>query len=197
MIVLIAPEQDVPNEHVILQQLFDAGLTYYHFRKPHGSLEDHKAYLDQIDAQYYKHIVPHYFHKLTVEYGLKGVHLQEQFRWDQGTSLKDYVQGYKDSGFSVSSSYHDPVELAQEEAVFDYQLLSPVFSSISKKGYEGKGFDVNHIPRKIVGMGGVNAKTIPALFNLGFKGVGVLGGVWNSDNPVESFREIKQALESV
>jgi len=65
------------------------------------------------------------------------------------------------------------------------------------RSYEGKGFDVNHIPRKIVGMGGVNAKTIPALFNLGFKGVGVLGGVWNSDNPVESFREIKQALESV
>jgi len=195
MIILIAPEQDIPNEQDILQQLFDAGLTHFHFRKPQASLEEHHAYLDLIDARYYKHIVPHYYHELTREYRLKGVHLQEQFRWDQGKQLTEYVQGYVADGFTVSSSYHDLVALAQERVAFDYQLLSPVFSSISKKGYEGKGFDVNHIDRLVIGMGGVNATNIPALFDLGYKGVGVLGGVWNSDDPVGSFREIKEAFE--
>ncbi len=196
MIVVIAPEQDMPNELDILHHLFDTGLAYYHFRKPHKSLAEHKVYLDQVDDKYYENIIPHYFHELALEYSLKGVHLQEQFRWDQGDDLQSYYDQFKNKGFTVSSSYHDPIELEKEQTPFDYQLLSPVFSSISKQGYKGKGFDVNHINRKIVGMGGVNEQTIPALFDLGFNGVGVLGGIWNSDDPVTSFKEIQKVVIS-
>ena len=44
MIVLIAPEKDVANEIEILHQLFEAGLEYYHLRKPFKNLEEHVSY---------------------------------------------------------------------------------------------------------------------------------------------------------
>ena len=46
-------------------------------------------------------------------------------------------------------------------------------------------------------MGGINSETIAETFKLGFKGVGVLGGVWNAENPLESFVELMRAFNSV
>ena len=74
---------------------------------------------------------------------------------------------------------------------FDYHLLSPVFSSISKKGYKGRGFDVNSIQKKVIGMGGVTIFNLDKFTSLGFKGVGVLGGIWNSLTPVNDFIKMK------
>ena len=195
MIVLIAPERDIENEVEILHQLFDAGLQYYHFRKPYKNYKEHVAYLNQIDKKYYDRIVVHYFHELSNEFDLKGIHLQEQPRIDLEKELKDYVDSYKNKGKTVSSSFHEPEVLEACEVKFDYHLLSPVFSSISKVGYEGRGFDVNHIDKLIVGMGGVNSDTIEETLTLGFKGIGVLGGVWNTENYVESFKNIKRHYE--
>ena len=97
----------------------------------------------------------------------------------------------------MSSSFHDPEVLNASNINFDYHLLSPVFSSISKKGYEGKGFDVNHISKSIIGMGGVNAETIHKVYELGYSGVGVLGGIWNSDDIIESFMAISKECNKV
>lgn len=195
MIVLIAPEKDIENEIAILHQLFDAGLEYYHFRKPHKNLEEHVEYLNQIDSKYHNRIIVHYFHELSDRFNLKGVHLQEQPRIDLGKELKDYVDGFMSKGKTVSSSFHEPEVLDACEVKFDYHLLSPVFSSISKQGYEGRGFDVNHIDKFIVGMGGVNSETIAKTLALGFRGIGVLGGVWNAVSPVVSFKEIKRVFD--
>jgi len=51
MIVVIAPEKDIPNEIEILHQLFQKGLAYYHLRKPFKSFEEHCAYLQVIASQ--------------------------------------------------------------------------------------------------------------------------------------------------
>lgn len=189
MIVLIAPENDLDNEITILNKLFEAGLNYYHFRKPHKNYEEHKAYLNQISERYHNRIIVHYFHELVNEFNLKGIHFQEQKRRDTH-NIEQYLSNYKAN--SVSSSFHEPEELQQCEYLFDYHLLSPVFSSISKKGYEGKGFDVNHIDKKIVGMGGVKTDNLSEFTKLGFKGVGVLGGIWNSKTPIDDFKIMKQ-----
>ncbi|CAL2101907.1 Thiamine-phosphate pyrophosphorylase [Tenacibaculum sp. 190130A14a] len=195
MIVLIAPEKDIENEVEILHRLFDAGLQFYHFRKPYKNYEEHVRYLNLIDQKYHSRIVVHYFHELLEDYKLKGIHLQEQPRIDLKERLISYVNSYKEKGCTVSSSFHEPEVLDACEVKFDYNLLSPVFSSISKKGYEGKGFDVRHINKTVVGMGGVNSKTIGKIKLLGYKGVGVLGGVWNSENPIESFKAIQRQYE--
>ena len=40
-------------------------------------------------------------------------------------------------------------------------------------------------------MGGVTTENIAEFTKLGFKGVGVLGGIWKSKNPVKSFLNLK------
>ena len=236
MIVLIAPEQDIKNEIQILHQLFDAGLEFFHFRKPNKTLQEHRDYLNQIDAKYHSKIVIHYFHELANEYNLKGIHLQEQVRRDLGLNLKEFIsnartveqsssraveqsssraveqsnsrtveqsnsrkvkQSNSRAVKTISSSFHDPSELENCTENFDYHLLSPVFSSISKQGYEGKGFDVSGTTKTIIGMGGVNEDTIEATLKLGYKGIGVLGGVWNAENPLAAFVGIKKKYDEL
>jgi len=197
MLIILTSEQDIPNEVTFLNQLFEAGLEILHFRKPNKSYEEHCDYLNQIDSKYHNRIVVHYFHKLINEYGLKGIHFQEQKRRDHIDNPGHYFKELNMFGKTISSSFHEPEELDCCEFEFDYHLLSPVFSSISKKGYEGRGFDVNHIDKLIIGMGGINVRTMPEVFKLGYKGIGVLGGVWNTEDPVRSFKEIKRHYEEV
>ena len=196
MIVLIAPENDVPNEIEILQQLFQEGLEYYHFRKPHKNYQEHCDYLNQIDELYHNRIVVHYFHELVNRFNIKGIHFQEQKRRDHLDVPSHYFAELEMYGKTISSSFHEPEELENCAFEFDYHLLSPVFSSISKQGYKGRGFDVNHINKNIIGMGGVTIENLAEFNKLGYKGVGVLGGIWNSENPVEDFKKMKLILMS-
>jgi len=196
MIVLIAPEKDIPNEIELLHQLFQEGLTYYHLRKPLKDYQEHCDYLNAIDTKYHNRIVVHFFHELINDYDLKGVHFQEQKRIDHIDNPGQYFKNLDMYGKTISSSFHDPKVLEDCEFEFDYHLLSPVFSSISKQGYEGKGFNVNQSEKLIVGMGGITDKTVQQTLKLGFKGIGVLGGVWNMENPVESFVALKKHYEA-
>lgn len=191
MIVLIAPEKDVKNEISILNQLFEAGLEFYHFRKPEKDYQQHCDYLNQIDAKYHNRIVVHYFHELINDYNLKGIHFQEQKRRDCLDTPGNYFKNLNMFGKTVSSSFHEPDELIACDFEFDYHLLSPVFSSISKEGYEGKGFDVNAIDKLVIGMGGVTTSNLHKFTKLGFKGVGVLGGIWNSSTPILNYKKMQ------
>ncbi|TXE20313.1 thiamine phosphate synthase [Psychroserpens burtonensis] len=188
MIIIIAPEDDLPKEIDLLKQLFEAGLEHFHLRKPHKNYKAHCEYLNQIDEQYHNKIVVHYHHELINEFKLKGIHFQEQNRIDHIDNPGQYFKGLDMFGKTISSSFHKPKDLEGCYFEFDYHLLSPVFSSISKKGEEGRGFDVSHIDKTIVGMGGVTADNLKAFDTLGYKGVGVLGGIWLSDTPVEVFK---------
>ncbi|CDF79370.1 thiamin-phosphate pyrophosphorylase [Formosa agariphila KMM 3901] len=195
MIVLIAPETDLPNEIEILHQLFEAGLQYYHLRKPNKNYEEHVTYLKEIDTQFHNRIVVHYVHELVNVFNLKGIHFQEQKRIDHIDNPGQYFKGLNMFGKTISSSFHEPEDLAHCYFEFDYHLLSPVFSSISKAGYVGRGFDVNHIDKIVIGMGGVTEFNIETFKKLGYKGVGVLGGIWNSENPLDVFNKIQSQFK--
>lgn len=198
MIVLIAPEKDIPNEIEILHQLFQEGLEYYHLRKPDKNYQEHCEYLQQIDVKYHNKIVVHYFHELINEFDLKGIHFQEQKRRDCLDTPSDYFTKFDNMfGKTISSSFHEPEELESCSFEFDYHLLSPVFSSISKQGYQGRGFDVNPIDKTIIGMGGVTTENLDDFNRLGFQGVGVLGGIWNSDEPVNEFVKMNNLQRTI
>jgi thiamine-phosphate pyrophosphorylase len=191
MIVLISPEKDIKNEMIILNQLFDAGLEFYHLRKPLKNIQEYSAYLNKIEIKYHNRIVVHEFHELINKYNLKGIHFQEKKRRDHIDNPGQYFKNLNMYGKTISSSFHEVEELENCEFEFDYHLLSPVFSSISKKGYKGKGFNVKNSDKLIIGMGGVDLSTISEIFKLGFKGIGVLGGVWNRQNPLQSSIDLK------
>lgn len=195
MLIVLTSEPEIPNEAMLLNQLFEAGLEVLHFRKPKMSYNEHCASLNQIEKQYHNRIVVHNFHELINEYALKGIHFQEQKRRAHIDNPSHYFKELNMFGKTISSSFHEPEELDCCEFEFDYHFLSPVFSSISKKGYEGRGFKVNHIDKIIIGMGGINAETIAETVALGYKGVAVLGGIWNGENPVKSFVELKEKYD--
>lgn len=192
MIILIAPEKDTVNEIEILHQLFEEGLEWYHLRKPFKNYDEHVTYLNEIDKKYHNRIVVHNFHELINTFNLKGIHFQEQMRIDTIDNPGRYFKNLEMYGKTISSSFHEPEVIEECYFEFDYHLLSPVFTSLSKEGYEGRGFDVNHIDKTIIGMGGVTSRNIESFKTLGYKGVGVLGGIWNSAHPVETFKDIKK-----
>lgn len=196
MIVLISPENDIPNELNILHQLFKEGLTHYHFRKPNKTKSAYCEYLDQIDPKYLQYVVLHNHQELATQYAVRGLHLEEKKWREKGDNLPSFVAHYKKQGLTVSSSYHEQEDLEKQPVAFDYYILSPVFGAISKPGYEGRGFNVTHIQKLIVGMGGINAKSTPEALKLGFKGVGALGGIWNNNDPIASFKELKVVFEA-
>lgn len=195
MLVLISPEQDIHKEHTILNQLFEEGLEYFHLRKPDQSIDEFRRYLDSIDAKYHNRVMLHAHQELLQDYNIKGVHLQEQVRKSLFDHIGSFVSAHQNLNFMVSSSFHDPVDIKASDADFDYMLLSPVFNAISKSDYEGKGFDVNGISGQIIGMGGVSADNIEETRNLGYQGVGVLGGVWNNEDPLVAFKAIKKEVD--
>ncbi len=198
MIFLISPENDITNEIDILHQLFEAGLTHFHLRKPNKTFNEHCEYLNQVDEKYHPFIMTHNFpNELTNAYTLKGIHLEERKWRTQKHKLKNYVSDFKKQGFTVSSSYHETKDLEAQTVAFDYYILSPVFGAISKSNMKGRGFDVKHISKFITGMGGINAETTPEAIALGFRGVGALGGVWNAENPVQSFKALQEAFINV
>lgn len=197
MLIVLTSELEIPNEAMLLNQLFEAGLEVLHLRKPFKNYEEHMAYLNLINKEYHHRIVVHHFHELVNSFHVKGIHFQEQKRKEVLENGNRYFNGLKMLGKTISSSFHELEELENCDFEFDYHLLSPVFTSISKKGYKGRGFGVNHMDKTIIGMGGINAETITETVKLGYKGVAVLGGIWNAEDPLKSFIELKRKYTTV
>ncbi|WP_010177835.1 thiamine phosphate synthase [Aquimarina agarilytica] len=195
MLIVITSEISIENEAQKINQLFEAGLECLHFRKPSLTIEQYRFLLNQIDKQSHNRIVVHHFHELINEFNLKGIHFPEQKRIDHIDNPGRYFLNLEMYGKTISSSFHKPETLANCEFEFDYHFLSPVFSSISKEGYEGKGFDVNHIDKRIIALGGINETNIPETYQLGFNGVAVLGSVWKSENVLKSFERLKDTIQ--
>lgn len=197
MLIVLTSDRDIKNEATLINSLFDAGLNRLHLRKPQFTKDEYCILLDQIDTKFYKKIMLHEYHSLVDRYKLRGIHLQEKARRDMKGALQSFTIDCKEAGYKVSSSFHTIEDIQRNKGLFEYVMLSPVFNSISKTGYEGKNFDVSHIDEFVVGMGGINADTLQATFNLGFKGVGILGGVWNTVSPIKSFKRIKDKIENL
>uniref|UniRef100_A0A0G4I3P9 Thiamine phosphate synthase/TenI domain-containing protein n=1 Tax=Chromera velia CCMP2878 TaxID=1169474 RepID=A0A0G4I3P9_9ALVE len=86
----------------------------------------------------------------------------------------------------------------------DYAFLSPIFPSISKEGYRPGAFSSlpgNELQRRLCGvpfpvfaLGGISEKNVLSEKLKGFAGVGLLGSVWQSPDPVAAFSEIREML---
>ncbi len=197
MLIILTSERELENEAHEINALFQNGLEVLHFRKPTLSIDGYRTLLNQIEKRFYSRIMLHQFHELCEAFSLRGIHIQEQPRLDLGENLEEYVKRYNSKGFKVSSSFHSKEDIENCLVDFEYVLLSPVFGSISKAGYEGKGFDVTDLNEVVIGMGGINEDTLQATFDLGFKGIGVLGGIWNTDDALDSFLKIRGAYHQV
>jgi thiamine-phosphate pyrophosphorylase len=191
-LIVISNPVNLNNEHQTLHSLFEAGLNYYHLRKPDLSQAEVEIFLEQISSEYHKKIVLHSHFALAEQYDLKGIHVKMPFRKTRSEKC------------SVSTSFHsiDEIEDCREE--YDYAFLSPVFDSISKKGYRS-AFDKNELNgflnsgtrnAEIIALGGIDEHTIEEAMNLGFNGVAVLGAVWLSKEPIGKFKRLLNVFNS-
>lgn len=197
MIVLIAPQKDIEDETQILNQLLESDLEGYHLSKPNKNYQEHVDFLKEINPDYHNRIVLHNFHELTNDFDLKGIHFEEQQRRKYIETPTRYFKDLKLFGKTISSSFSELNDLVDSDFEFDYHLLSPIFSSENQPNSEGSQIDVSDVDKLIIGMGGIDAHNIHKVFNLGYQGVAVLESVWNSNDPVGSFTDLKTIHDSI
>lgn len=195
MFVLLTSEESEPAEKKQLIHFFENGLQLLHVRKPGITEEELNDWLFQFEKKQLKKMVLHQHYSLAEAFAVKGIHLKEDFRRKQ-KDLPQFVSDFRKKGFSVSSSFHDLEAIEAETTAFDYVFLSPVFSSVSKKGYSGKFFKIENWSQKIIALGGIETATIPKAKELGYDGVAVLGAVWTAKNKKEQFAEIFKAYKN-
>ncbi|MCP4437747.1 MAG: thiamine phosphate synthase [Aureispira sp.] len=194
---LLTTDHSLPNEAKLLNQLFESGLECLHLRKPTFSAEEYTQLLDAIDEQYYNKIITHTFFELVEVYGLKGIHLREAHRESlPKKELDAMIANVHDQGWVLGSSVHHPNTLAQLPQTMDYVFVSPVFESISKKGYKPSvHWDINDLkkqyPFQLIGLGGIAADKIEEAQLRGFEELAVLGSIWNDlDKAVDNFQQL-------
>ena len=195
---VLSPEKSVDREAELVNELFDMGLQLLHLRKPSFSENDYRGYVNEIRAPYRCRIVLHGYYHLMEELGLNGIHLNEAARnspevWEQ---IKFITPD------QISTSFHSWNEIMENDFQYRYVFISPVFDSISKHGYKA-GIKLDEVKNirdeikqskgycpEIIGLGGVGCDELKTLYQSGFDGGALLGSIWNSDNPVERFKEI-------
>lgn len=174
LILLTTPTFFV-EEPVILNALFAEGLDVLHLRKPGGEPLFCERLLRLIDRQWHKQIVVHDQFYLQSEFHLKGIHLNSR-----NPTPPTNFQG------SISRSCHTLAEVSEWKQKCNYVFLSPIFDSISKKGYSAAftpqalemAADDGTIDKRVVALGGIEPSNISLTRAYGFGGIAILGGLW-------------------
>lgn len=189
---MISPEKIIQRETQKVIELFEAGLSVFHLRKPHASKEELIQYLENIPKKYHTRIVLHQHYGLAGKFKIKGVHLPEKKRNSTGAIRSLLRKKIK----IVSTSFHSIEEISRSRRKYEYIFLSPVFDSISKKGYK-KNFSIEDIrselsslQQNIIALGGVSNKNITTLKDARFKGAATIGYVWDSKTPIKKFQTL-------
>ncbi len=179
------------GEAARIEALFRAGLELLHLRKPASSAEECGALLEQLPPFCRGRIVTHDHFGLVARFGLRGVHLNGR-------------NPLPPPGFAGqrSASCHSLEELAgRKREGFDYLFLSPVFDSLSKRGYRA-AFPPEALAaareagvldgQRVVALGGIRPELLEQVAAWGFGGAAVLGYVWQGD-PVGRLRLLQEA----
>ncbi len=195
--IVITEPEFLPNEAELIERLFDAGLDTLHLRKPDSKAEDCAALLDKLPGSVRRHTVIHDHFGLCANYGLQGVHLNR--RNPQPPAMCGDI--------TVSASCHSIAEAANRKPELDYLTLSPVFDSISKRGYCAAYTDAQLaeaansgiIDSRVIALGGVTLDRIAQLREWHFGGAAFLGDVWNKAGNDTQFaayaRQLRQELD--
>ena len=185
MIILISNPAPVKDEHEIIRQIFDEGLTVFHLRKKEYPESDLRTFIENIPEKYRGKIVLHSHYHLAAEYGLRGIHVPPTFKGEA-------------PGGILSVSFHTVEEILKSDIPFDYGFLSPVFDSISKEGYQSR-FNIDELKlflkdlkAKIIALGGIDEDKIESVKDMGFSGIALLGAIWQNEHPADKFKRIKE-----
>ena len=198
-LVVITVPTALPEEPRLLANLLAAGLERLHVRKPGWPASQVEALIRALPGGVYERLVLHGHPSLVRRYRLGGLHLPASQR--AAARRRPALL----PGQTLSTSFHSLNEIARTRRRYDYVLLSPIFDSISKKGYASP-FELPAVQaflRKragrpsyrppILALGGIDSQTITLARQLGFAGVAVLGAVWGSPDPLAAWQVLRVA----
>ena len=194
MIIVITKPDFFEGEAEQIVQLLDSGRAdLVHIRKPQqpssladsarglelaelAGLERLERLIQALPARLYGRLVLHDGHQLAIKYGLRGVHLNSRHPLPP--------EGFKGA---VSISCHSLQELAEcRKQPYAYMSLSPIFDSISKRGYRS-AFSADDIAaarsqglidERVMALGGITFDRISEVTKMGFGGAMILGDAW-------------------
>jgi thiamine-phosphate pyrophosphorylase len=196
-LIIISSPDWLENEAKCINALFAAGMHLFHLRKPNSSFFALQSLLDDIEPAYRALVVLHQHHELCKQYGLPRRHYPEAMRFQHAPA---YFADLQQQGITLSTSIHR-LDSISELMEFDYVFFSPVFDSISKRGYNSTLPVDFRLPERsasprVIALGGVEAGNIHQIRAMNFDGIAVLGAMWNKDEcPVEEFLRIQTKIE--
>ncbi|HEY4109314.1 thiamine phosphate synthase [Puia sp.] len=169
-----------------LEELLAAGVEHLHLRKPEMGKPELERLVARLAPRWKSRLVLHYEPELAVRFGIPQIH--GPVRMAVGTNLR------------VSTSVHGWEEFAALPDGLAYAFISPLFDSISKKGYLANAELLSvpdaKLPCRPVGLGGVSAETIGEMVRYGWTGAAVLGWIWEEPaRAVERFEQLKKAVD--
>jgi thiamine-phosphate pyrophosphorylase len=203
LLVLTPSTGDPTLETMIATRLFELGLETFHLRKPRYSTREMTDYLDKIPVRFHNRIVIHSHHTLAFKYNLKGIHLtrthlKRTFRlW-----LNLRLLRLKRPNLSVSTSFRKLASLYEEENIYSYVFLSPIFDSISGKfqaGFNEHSLKaaINKTHFSIIARGGIDLTKVERVKEVGFAGLILNSSLWNAPDPIQSFIDVLDKLKNL
>ncbi|KIC62382.1 thiamine phosphate synthase [Chryseobacterium taiwanense] len=194
MIIVITPEELVQNETEIINELFQEGLNLLHVRKPFINAEEMKNFIQKIGAEFHSQLVLHSHYELAKDFNISRFYFREIDRQNGlFTSFPEKI---------ISTSVHDIETFNELGLEWEYSFISPVFPSISKKGYGENSDILNEIKRrehsnvKLIALGGIDENNIREVFDNNIDGVALLGAIWESKEPIQVFKKCRQNVLS-
>ncbi len=189
----------VKQEATLINKMFDKGLPLLHVRKPDFDIETLKLWLKTIDNSHHKKLVIHipnhvmntkkdlFQHYLEVINNLNSnyAHLS--------TNNDALVNNYISYLPKLSTSVHCITEYNKLSTIYHRAFISPIYPSISKKGYTSSLNWAEELTQKtnanttLVALGGIKPTDIPTIKEMGFDDYALLGSVWLSENPLKTF----------
>lgn len=203
-LIVFSPNKSISNETEWVTALFQNGLEIYHLKKPHFTSKRLSEYIQRIPKDYHNRIVIHSHHSLIKKFNLKGIHFPSK---DRQNKFKTWwtirtLSRKKRKRMTISTSFHNTTQLDLYDNKYDYVFLSPVFDSITKKEYQS-GFkefslsnSLSHTNYKVIALGGIDFSRVDAIKRMGFYGCALLGSIWTSVNPTESFIKVREKCEN-
>ena len=176
LIIAITQPYAIDQEDAIIRHLLANGIDIVHLRKPDADIDYCRDLLRRLTNSERMRIVVHDYHALYDEFALRGIHLNR--------TLSSYPLHYHGTSSRSCHSFEEVVIYKDE---CDYLFLSPIFDSISKRGYRSK---FNHddllkasnsgiIDDKVIALGGVTPDKIDYLKSLNFGGVAMMGALYD------------------
>lgn len=185
-LIAITSDTFISQEAILIVTALNAGIEYIHLRKPSATRAQLDMLLSEIPPKFHSRIILNDHHELAQQYNVGGLHINNRC-----PAIPDWWNG------RVSRSCHSIAEIKEHKDRYDYLFLSPIYDSISKRGYRA-AFSHNQLlaardtlDDKIIALGGITPHNLHRTLQYGFGGVAIMGYLWQTSEITQLTKRVE------